>query len=68
MSKTATVPTNAKTVSYLTNGKTYQILEEREHAFDIIDDEGEKISALKKNDIQLGFTCMSSDFKNWILN
>lgn len=68
MITTATVPENAKVVSYLTNGKTYQVVEDREHGFDIIDDQGERITALKENDIQLGFTCMGDDFKNWLLS
>nr|DAI89587.1 MAG TPA: hypothetical protein [Caudoviricetes sp.] len=67
MIKTATVPTTAQTVSYLTSGKSYNIIENREHAFDILDDQGEKITALKNNDIQLGFTNMGSAYKDWIL-
>lgn len=65
--KNAIVPSTAQTVSYLTPSKSYPIVEEREHAFDIIDDSGVKITALKKNDIQLGFTNMGSKYRDWIL-
>lgn len=68
MYKTATIPNTAQTVSYLTSGKTYQIVENREHGFDILDDNGEITTALKENDIQLGFINMGTNFKNWILN
>jgi hypothetical protein len=68
MNKTATIPEGCGVVSYLTAGRTYDIIEETNVSFYIIDDEGEKITALKNNDPQLGYLDTESNFKNWIIN
>ena len=68
MITTATVPTNSNVVSYLTQGKTYEIIELREHGFDIIDDSGEKITASRDNDLQLGYLNENVEYINWIFN